>query len=457
MRLRSLLIAAALALALAPAQAIDLMDVWRGATGQDPEHAAAGAARQAGEAQRLQATALWRPTLVLEAGAARASHETAVRGAQFSAPGFGTSSGVAFDTSVTGGTSTRQALALRQPLFSRERDAQSEQWRIAANAAELAWLAAQRDLIVRTAERYFDAALAEHRLHLLRQQEVAVGNARQEASDRFRLGDRPVTDVHEATAQAEAVKAQRLAAEAHLDLQWARLSDFSGIERGAALALPAATAVVDPGPLSIWIEQALGGHPQVLAAQARARGTEQEVRKSAGAFSPTVDFVAQVGRDRLSGGGDFGHGSNTMAQHALGIQLSLPLYTGGTRSARNSETQALLEKAQAELESARQHATQDVRAAWLELTTGRAKAEALEAARKASDSRLDATQVGLKAGHRTTLDLLNAHNDAVSADLALMQSRTELLKSRLKLAALVGQLGESELRAANESLRTLGR
>ena len=108
MRIRRTLLGLGLAAVLSPGvRATDLLDVWRAAATHDPEFAAARAAHAAGEARREQASALWRPTVALEAGVAAETNENAVRGAQFSAPGFGTSNGVSFDTSVTGGTSTR--------------------------------------------------------------------------------------------------------------------------------------------------------------------------------------------------------------------------------------------------------------------------------------------------------------------------------------------------------------
>ncbi|HEX6363123.1 MAG TPA: transporter, partial [Albitalea sp.] len=94
-------LAGSLALASA-ARALDLAETWRAASRHDPEFAAARAAHDAGRARREQAAALWRPTVLLEGGVARATNEAATRGARFSAPGFGTSTGVAFDTSVTG-------------------------------------------------------------------------------------------------------------------------------------------------------------------------------------------------------------------------------------------------------------------------------------------------------------------------------------------------------------------
>ena len=181
-------IAWAIAAAFAPtAHALDLVDAWRAAVQHDPEFRGARAARGAGEARRAQADALWRPNIVLEGGIALASHDSAVRGARFAAPGLNPSDGVAFDTSVDDGLGSRIALALRQPLLSREREAQSHQLQIAADAAELEWHDAQQALMLRSAARYFDVALAAEQLRLLMRQQAVVRSGRS-ANWRIRTG-----------------------------------------------------------------------------------------------------------------------------------------------------------------------------------------------------------------------------------------------------------------------------
>lgn len=446
----ALLLAAVLA---PPAGATDLLDAWRAAAAHDPEIAAARAARAAGAARREQATALWRPNVALEAGVAAASSESATRGARFSAPAFGQSTGVNFETSVTGGTSTRYALSLRQPLYNRERDAQAEQLRLAADMAEREWRAAEQSLMLRSAERFLEAALAAQQLRLLQEQERAVEKAHVEARDRFRIGDRPVTDVHEAQARAAALRAQRLAAQSELEIKRTLLSDLMGGAPDDVLPLPGPSAAVPVEPLAAWLARAARDNPQVLLAEAQLRQAEQEMRKTSAPLSPTLDLVAQVGRDRISGSGDFGRASQTGMQGAVGVQLSVPLYTGGWRDARQSEAQALAAKARAELERARQQAAQQTRAAWLDLSVGRERTAALESGLQASLARLDATRTGLQAGDRTTLDLLNAQNDAAAAELSLLEMRARQLTQQLRLAALGGALDEAVLDSANSALR----
>lgn len=448
--------AAGLALALpAPAvRALDLVQAWQGARQHAPDAAAADAARAAGAARAEQARALWRPSVVVEGGVSHASAETAVRGARFSAPGFGQSDGVAFDTSVTGGTAARAALSLRQPVYGRERSARSEALQISAQAAAFEWRQAQQALMLGTAEAYFDAALAAQRLRLLRRQQQAVERMAVEAQDRFRLGDRPVTDVHEAAARAAALRSERLAAETQAQLARQALADLTGLPADdAALPLPGELRVEDLAPLPAWLARARDAHPGLKLAEAQVQTADAQARASADAFSPTVDVVAQLSRERLSGSGDFGAASSTGRNAAIGLQVAVPLYTGGLRSAQNAEGRALADKARAELERARLQVAQQTRAAWLDLAVGRSQDAALSAALQASRARLDATRVGLQAGDRTTLDLLNAENDAAAAELALLDARVRLLTRRLRLAALAGELDESVLQQANAQLQ----
>ncbi|HYD77685.1 TolC family outer membrane protein [Ramlibacter sp.] len=450
MRLRPALTALAFAFAAAPAASTGLVETWRAAAAHDPGFAAARAAREAGQARSRQAGALWRPQAMLEAGAGAATSENAIRGAGFAAPGFGSATGVDFDTSITGGTSTRYGLAVRQPLVDRERDAQQEQLRIASGLADLQWHSAEQDLALRSADLFFQSALAAEQLRLLGRQEDAALKARVEAQDRFRIGDRPITDVHEATARAAALRARRLAAGSELEVRRARLADFTGRPADIQLPLPrGALPQADIGSLESWLERAERENPQVRMAEAQLLHARQETRKNDAVLSPKVDLVARLGRERLSGSGDFGRASQTGTQHSIGVQLSVPLYTGGMRSARHDESLALAQQASAELEQVRQQAAQQTRAAWLDLRVGLEKTAALEAGLAASSARLDATRTGVQAGDRTTLDLLNAQNDAAEAELALVQARVQLIMLRLRLAAMTGALGEADLAAVD--------
>jgi len=130
--------------------------------------------------------------------------------------------------------------------------------------------------MLRTAERYFDLALAEEALRVLGLQLDAVQRATTEAQDRFKLGSVPVTDTNEARARLAGVRAQMLAAESEVQVERNLLADSTGLPSTALVArLPAAVpGIVGGGTVSRllepWLTEAQAGNPgihgQLLAA-----------------------------------------------------------------------------------------------------------------------------------------------------------------------------------------------
>ena len=442
--------AALLALGLTGAHAADLLQAWQAARQHDPDMAVAQSALQAGQARRDQASALWRPTVAATAAGGAMGSRTSTAGASFSAPAMGTSSDVAFNTSVDNGPGARWSIGARMPIYSPERTAQGRKLTLSADLADVQWQAAEQALMLQTAERYFAVALAQDALRLLQRQQTAVNKALVEAQDRFELGDAPVTDTHEAAARARGIDAQVLAAEVDLQIAQRALADTTGwsvdaLQVASAPALPASPALP---ALPKWLDQASAANPGLRQQTLAVEVARQDVAQYARGAGTTVDLVAQASREHLSGSGRYGHGSNTAQQHMVGVQVTVPLYTGGQRSARQQELLHLQTKAEAELDRARQQVAQQTRAAWLRLQSGAARTEAQNAALRASQARLDATQLGRQVGDRTTLDLLNAQNDAAGAELAMAQLRTSLTLERLRLLALTGQLDERALHTA---------
>jgi outer membrane protein len=133
----------------------------------------------------------------------------------------------------------------------------------------------------------------------------------------------------------------------------------------------------------------------------------------------------------------------------IGLQLSIPLYTGGLRSAKHDEAVALADKARFDVEATRKAVSQRTRTAWLSVASGLYRIRARERALESSRARLDATEIGHEVGARTTLDLLNAQADHFRAERELAQAKYQLVLDRLALLQASGELSEVDLRAAN--------
>ncbi|NYT63961.1 TolC family protein [Alcaligenaceae bacterium] len=451
-RLASLLLA--LLLPAWPVYAADLWQTWQAAQQHDPEFFAAQAAARAGQPRRDQARALWLPSAQLSATVGRMANNSSVSGARFSASEFGESTGVAFDTSVRNGTLERYSLMARQPIIDGERRAQSRQLTLAADMADLEWLNSQQTLMLRAAERYFEFMLADQALQVLRQQERAVERTLAEVRDRYQLGDKPITDTHEAVARAEAIKTQVLLADTNLQIKAAAFFDLTHLRPSALAALRLDRNMVAPGRASLdeWLELARRHNPALLI-QEKQQGVAQEEANRHGALAaPTLELVGATSYDRLHGSGRFGAASSKTDNWMVGLQLNIPLFTGGYRDAKYQESLHLRDKARFDGRRLQQQVELQTRAAWLGVDTGPSRLSARHLALVATEARLDATRLGHAVGDRTTLELLDAEHAVSAARLALLETGIGWIMDSLRLAALAGNLNEAALRDVNDKL-----
>ena len=434
-------------------QALDLLQTWEQARQHDPQMQVVQATRSSVQAYEAQAKALWRPVLMGSASVGAMSADTSTQGAQFAVGGQPAMPG-SFATSASAATSTRWSLQAKQALYSPERQAQQAQLQKAASVAELRADWAQQQFMQLTAQRYFNLLVAERQQQVLKNQHAAVSRSLTEVKDRFALGDLPVTDTHEATARATGLQSQLLAAESDVQMARSVLAESTRLSVDALkLHVPktewAPTAVPTLAQVQEQVRQANTG---VLLQKAQWDVALQELKKHERSGGITLDFVASAGRDRLSGEGDFGPSSNTQSQQMLGLSLNVPLYTGGWRSGKLQEAVSAADKASAEYDLALQQAQQQARSVWLALQTGPARLAAMKASWQASAARLDATRLGRQVGDRTTLELLQAENDAAQAELAWLRAQADLLLTQLQLDALTGAMSVQSLQALNAHL-----
>jgi outer membrane protein len=433
----------------APAQ--DLLQIWAAAQQHDPQLQSHRAARAAGATQAQLAQSLWRPQVALGMTAGWAHAQSQMSGAQFAMPGAGAQNGASFATSVDGGTATHWQVNLRQSLYSPQKAVQSTQLDMATQASEETWRWMQQEWLLQTAQRYFDAVVAEQRLRLVQQQQLAVERGLAQAKERFEVGDAPATDVHEAQARAQALAAEAVEAADGLLVARQVLADVTLLSPdGLNLLAPTdGLSAINVGPEELWLPRAQADNPMLKVLRQQLNIAQQEVKKHHVMASPSLDLMAQSARDRLSGTGEFGAASNTQTQHWVGLSLTLPLYAGGARQAKLQEAIHGAEKAQAELARAEMQVRQMTRATWQLVQSSPQRLVAWEAALTAGRARLDATLLAQQVGARTTLDVLNAQNEVQAMALNALRARVDLLLGQLRLHALAGSLDGSVLQMTN--------
>jgi outer membrane protein len=444
-------------LALSPqsVMAMDLLEAWHAAQTKDPVFSAARAGAEAGKKKNDQAKALGLPQVTATAGTGVINSYNKIKDAEFSAPGMGSAGGASFKTQTDQGVDLRWQVSAEQPLYNAERSTTARQLNKQAELAEVKLSAEEQQLILRVANAYFNVLLAEDTLAAVKKQRLAVAQALAVAKGRFAEGDVAIIDTHEAQARDDVLVSQELEADSHYQLAQAALADLTGtFEADNVLARPSEQAnfqQLNSGELKEWLALAQSNSPNLHLQQIRQGIAHDEIDRYHSSTAPVLNLVAQAGGEELIG---FGGSNSELSNHSVsvGVQLTIPLFTGGMRNAKYEEAVALEAQAKDEAEAIRLRAGQEARAAWMGVTVGKGKVKALEQSLKSAQVKLDATGLGREVGDRTTLDVLNAEQEYHYTRTELFRVRYQTLISFLNLAAISGALDEKRLAEVNAIL-----
>ena len=427
------------------ASAISLTDVWQATQNESLEIKSLKANIEVSKSKLEQSKALWKPSVFAKALVGKSTYESQVKGAQFAAPAFGTMDGADFNTSINQGNATQLSIAVQQPLFSPERSAQAKQLDLASQLSHTATQAGLNGVLVKTIEQYFQLSLAIQRVRVLEQLAKSSQASLTEAKDRFQLGASPITDSLEAQARSSQVQAQLLQAKNALQSLQNQIARSTKLKSEQLIATVNASQkeLLSAKSLNDWIQLALEKNLALQQQRLSLKIAEQELRKTDAISGLQVNLVGMASQEKNSGNGDYGSASQKANQYSIGVQASIPLWTGGYTQAKHKENLAAVEQASLQTALLEQQTTDQVEQAWRNLENNKLHMQALEQALKANQERLQATQLGRQVGHRTTLDLLNAQNDTAQSELALAQSRTENLSNQIQLLNLTGQISEA--------------
>lgn len=427
------------------ASAISLTDVWQATQNESLEIKSLKANIEVSKSKLEQSKALWKPSVFAKALVGKSTYESQVKGAQFAAPAFGTMDGADFNTSINQGNATQLSIAVQQPLFSPERSAQAKQLDLASQLSHTATQAGLNGVLVKTIEQYFQLSLAIQRVRVLEQLAKSSQASLTEAKDRFQLGASPITDSLEAQARSSQVQAQLLQAKNALQSLQNQIARNTKLKPEQLIATVNASQkeLLSAKSLNDWAQLALEKNLALQQQRLSLRIAEQELRKTDAISGLQVNLVGMASQEKNSGNGDYGSASQKANQYSIGVQASIPLWTGGYTQAKHKENLAAVEQASLQTALLEQQTTDQVEQAWRNLENNKLHMQALEQALKANQERLQATQLGRQVGHRTTLDLLNAQNDTAQSELALAQSRTENLSNQIQLLNLTGQISEA--------------
>jgi outer membrane protein len=470
MRTKSLMIACALCAVLAgPAgHSADLMQLYEMAKARDPQFLEAGELRTAALEAKPQARAALLPQLF--AGGEVETRTTDGSGTFLQVidpnPGPGVDPEIEIfdvDQRISADTWRWQA-GLRQTVF------RWDQWQRLGRAdavvarAEVAYRAAQQDLMLRVSQRYFDVLAATETLRASEATLEAFTQQLTQAERRFKAGVVTVIDVEEARSARDAAAAGVIASKRGLAVAGEALTELTGESQSELDRLGDEIPAPDPQQRSeqAWVDQAVEQNLGVVAARFGVDIAKREVRIAESGYMPTLDLYAATGAfdenatetvtNRNFDLRTRGPADSDGTEDVVGLRLVVPIFTGGATSSRVREQVALHRAARQRLDGSVRAAERSTRDAYLSVMADQARIEALRQSVASSRSALRATERGMEVGNRTIVDVLDSRRRVFDAERDYSAARYNYLTNLVRLRAAAGSLLPADLEAINAYL-----
>ncbi len=365
--------------------------------------------------------------------------------------------------------STLYQIQLRQTLF------RWDQWQTLKRAdaevaqAEADYQAAQQDLIQRTAQRYFNVLAAQDTVDAAQATLEAFSRQLEQADKRFEVGLIAITDVQEARAAHDQAAAGVILAKRQLATALELLRELTG-ESFNSLSAPIDDMPLrapDPENEEVWVSQALEQNLRVISARLATDIAKQDVRVARSGHFPTIDLVAGRAGNDISGDQIITQpaigsapASRTVnpadrdgTEDSIGVQVTVPIYSGGGTSSRVRQRVYLHRAARERLERANRETERATRDAYLGVVSEMSRVKALKQALESSKTALQATEAGFEVGTRTTVDVLDARRRLFEAQTNYSRSRYDYIINILNLRLATGTLKEEDLQTMNRYLK----
>ena len=415
-----------------PVFALDLMQSYELALRNDPIYRSASADYEAG----MENNGIGR-SAVLPKVAAQYS-QNANRAVQWGAAYTG---GPATSTNWSY-PSNYSYVQLTQPIFSLDALARWRQGMAQADFSQSKFLFNTQDLLIRVAQAYTDLLFSIDYLQFQTAERDAFLEQWNMAKRLNQAGETSMTDMLEADAAYQVSEAKVIDARDAIEVNKRKLdsligdsiADLSKVNKLSSgfryLSLPTLK-------FEDWKEKALATNAELKAAENNAEIAKQEYRKNHGAHYPVVNLIGALTTQQSNSVSSI---NNTTNQSYVGVQVNLPIFSGGEINARSSQAYANYEKAKADYDVTRDKVVTELRKQYDYVVSGKQKVQALTSAQDSATQLVKSMRKSVMAGERINVDVLLAEKGLFTTRRDLAQTKYNYLMAYLKLNQLGGSL-----------------
>ena len=330
--------------------------------------------------------------------------------------------------------------------------------------------AAQQEVLLDIANAYFGVLRAGENLVSAQAEERAIARQLEQTKERFDVGLVPITDVHEAQAAFDTASVNTLESQSALNIAFEALEVLTGQSHDQLIGLADTFPVTKPDPIDAeaWVQFAQENNFSLDVARLDMQSAEKAAEVAKAEHLPTVTASIEYQKNQNQGvlNRDAGIPNaaggldpavrqpfvNDSEATVFGLNLHVPLYSGGLVSAQRRQAYQEWISARESYVLAQRNTTQSARSRHLQVLTDAARIKARRQAITSAQSALDATEAGYEVGTRNIVDVLISQRTLYQAQRDYANARFDYIDSMLRLRAVAGQLGPGDIEQLNRWL-----
>jgi TolC family type I secretion outer membrane protein len=324
-------------------------------------------------------------------------------------------------------------VTITQPLLNGTTIPQTREAKAEVMAGRAQLTSAEQSTLLNAAKAYFDVLANEAELDYKRHNASLLTDQFHMTEERVAIRDLARSDLDLVQARLSSANADVATAEANLAN--ARAAFLRTVGRPVTTLEQSPKLPTMPPSEDGAMTLALADNPDLVGAKYALQQADAALTAAYGALAPTLSLQLQYRRSA----DEIAPGVRDSSLSAVG-QLRMPLYQSGTEYAQIRRTVELRSKAVMQAADQERVVRQGVDSAWQTLAAARSAAGLNRQQVQAAQSAYNGIVIGVRAGERTTFDVLNAEQDLDSAQVALVESERQYNETTFQLLAAIGEL-----------------
>ncbi len=328
-----------------------------------------------------------------------------------------------------------------------------------AHQSDINYQFVKQQMITRVSEAYFNVLAAYDDLEFAVAEKKSIDRQLEQTKQRFSVGLTAITDVHEAQAEYDNSVAEEIRSQNIVFQSEEALREITGVYPRDLNVLNTekfSPFMPTPTTADAWQKLAEAKNLTLISEKISLDIAKENIDIASAGHLPTLSFNASIGKSETDSSNTAFPSDNLDGweedDQSIGIQLVVPIYSGGNVSSQVRAAQESYVAASQDLETNYRGIVRQSRNSFNTVVATISGIKAFEQSVISAESALKATEAGFEVGTRTIVDVLDSTRNLYNAKRNLSTTRYQYIINMLLLKQAAGTISIEDINAINTVL-----